>query len=340
MQEPLRDFDSLIAQTIPIACERRSHSSSFLVYTGSGASHANETMNRIPTCSFWAYFLLASSLLLGSCQQPGEALTDRKKRENEAEIEQYIAQNNLNATKTAEGIYFIQTKTVPDGQAPKDGDEVRYHYIARRLDGLIVDSTDIAGNIPSRVVLNSFNTRGITLGRYSGIIKLKQGEEGSVLVPSYLDGGRVGSLLLPQYAPVRYDLRIVSVRNEDQQIENYISTNKINVTTKTADGLRVAVTQAQPDSVAITTGKTVTLNYTGKLMDGTQFDSNVAGTFQVRIGEKQLVTGFENGLSTLRAGEKATIIFPSALGYSTIGSGARVPPYSPLAFEVQILKVQ
>jgi FKBP-type peptidyl-prolyl cis-trans isomerase len=302
--------------------------------------HATEIMNRKLTCSFGAYLVVATSLFLGSCTEPGEALTDRKRRENETEIEQYVTQNNLNATKTEEGIYFVQTKTVPDAQVAKVGDEVRYHYTARRLDGVIVDSTDIAGNVPSTVILNGFNTRGITLGRYAGILKLKQGEEGFVLVPAYLDGGRVGSLLLPQYSPVRYDLRVVSVRTEDQQIESYISTNKINVTTKTADGLRVAVTQARPDSVAITTGKTVTLKYVGKLLSGTQFDANTAGTFQVRIGEKQVVGGMESGLATLRAGEKATLIFPSALGYSSTGSGATILPYSPLLFDIEIVKVQ
>lgn len=302
-------------------------------------SYENKLMNRIPTCSFWAYSLLTVCGLLSACQQPGEALTDRKKRENEAEIEQYVKQNNLMATKTAQGIYFIQTKAVPTGQAPLTGDEVKYHYITRRLDGVIVDSTNIAGNVPETIILNGNSTRNITLGRYAGILNLKQGEEGSVLVPSYLDGGRTGSLLLPQYSPVRYDLRVVSVRTEDQQIEEYIRANKVAVTTKTDDGVRVAVTQARPDSVAITTGKTVIMNYKGKLLNGTIFDPGTT-PLTVRIGEKQVVPGFENGLTKLRAGEKALLIFPSALGYGVTGRSTVILPYSPLLFEIEITKVQ
>ncbi|HLK98669.1 MAG TPA: hypothetical protein VK364_12940, partial [Hymenobacter sp.] len=80
-------------------------------------------MTRIQTHLLWVYSLLAMAVFLGSCQQPGEALTDRKKRENEAEIEQYIKQNNLTVTKTDEGVYFLQTKTVPSGQAPLTGDQ-------------------------------------------------------------------------------------------------------------------------------------------------------------------------------------------------------------------------
>lgn len=295
-------------------------------------------------CLFWAYSLVAVSAVLASCEQPAEALIDRKRRENEAEINQYITQNNLTATKTEEGVYFIQTKSIPTAQAPKTGDEVRYYYVARRLDGVIVDST-VTSEGPATVILAGNDTRGITLGRYAGILKLRQGEEGAVIVPAALDGGRIGTLLLPQYAPVRYDLRLVSVRTENQQIQDYIRTNNLTVTTLTSDSIRVVKTLIQPtDSVAITTGKTVTLNYTGRRVGtGTVFDSGTG--FQVKIGEKRTVTGFENGLTNLRAGEKAKLIFPSSLGYGVQGSPNQDPaknilPYSPLVFDIEITKVQ
>ena len=293
---------------------------------------------------FWLAIPLTVSTLLTGCEKPGEALTTRKQRENEAEIQAYITQNNINATKTDQGIWFFRTKANPAGQAPQTGDQVRYHYIARRLDGVIVDSTNIAGNVPASVILASGNTVGITLGRYAAVLQLKEGEEGSVLVPAALDGGRVGSLLLPQYSPVRYDLRIVTIRNEKQQIENYIKTNNLTVTTLTSDTVRVIKTLTQPaDSAAIVTGKTVTLNYTGYRLDGSIFDSNQAGTFRVQIGARQVVPGFESGLTALRAGEKATIIFPSSLGYGIQGTGngaAQILPYTPLRFDLQIVKVE
>jgi FKBP-type peptidyl-prolyl cis-trans isomerase len=292
--------------------------------------------------SFWACSLLVVSALVAACEQPAEALIDRKRRENETEINQYITQNNLTATKTAEGVYFIQTKSIPTAQAPKTGDEVRYRYVARRLDGVIVDSSNTD---PATIILAGNSTTGITLGRYAGILKLRQGEEGAVLVPADLDGGRVGTLLLPQYSPVRYDLSLISVRTENQQIQDYITANKLTVTTLTSDSIRVVKTLVQPtDSVAITTGKTVTMNYTGRrASNGVVFDSGTG--FQVKIGEKRTVTGFENGLTNLRAGEKAKLIFPSTLGYGVQGSPNQDPaknllPYTPLVFDIEITKVQ
>lgn len=296
-------------------------------------------------CPFWAIGVLAVSAWISACEEPGEALTERKQRENEADIQTYITRNNINATKTDEGIWFFQTKANPNGQAPNTGDEVRYHYIATRLDGVVVDSTDIAGNTPATVILAGNSTTGITLGKYAGVLKLKQGEEGSVLVPAYLDGGRIGSLLLPQYSPVRYDLRIVSVRTENQQITDYIKANNLTVTTLTSDSVRVVKTLIQPaDSAAITTGKKVTVKFTGKLLNGGIFQQPASQTYQ--IGAKQIVTGLESGLAALRAGEKATIIFSSAQGYGAVSrprstaNTVAIPGYSPLIFDVEITKVE
>ncbi len=297
---------------------------------------------------FWLTIPLAVSALLTGCEQPGEALTTRKQRENEAEIQTYITQNNINATRTDQGVWFFRTQANATGQTPQTGDEVRYHFVARRLDGVIVDSTNIAGDVPASVVLASGNTTGITLGKYAAILQLKQGESGSVLVPAALDGGRVGSLLLPQYSPVRYDLRIVTIRTEKQQIENYIKNNNLTVTTLTTDSVRVIKTLTQPtDSAAVAVGKTIKVNYTGYRLDGSIFDSQYTATSRdLQIGAQGVVLpGLESGLKTLRAGEKATIIFPSSLGYGSIGNRSQtgaitILPYSPIRYEVQVFSVK
>ena len=141
------------------------------------------------------------------------------------------------------GLTIYLQKTVVDGQKANVGDEVQYHYIARRLDGLIVDSTEIAANTPLKFTSGVYT--GITAGLYDGMVNsgttkgtgLKKGEEATLLVPSYLDNGRVGTLLLPQYAPIRYDVRVVNIRTEDQQIEDYIAANKLTITQKTTEGV-------------------------------------------------------------------------------------------------------
>ncbi|GAA4458265.1 hypothetical protein GCM10023189_30210 [Nibrella saemangeumensis] len=282
--------------------------------------------------------LASISFSVVSCLQSGEALQDRKRRENEQEIEQYIVQNNLRGQiqKNDLGLYYYIVKPVPNAQQPKIGDEVQYHYVARRLDNLIVDSTEVAANKPLSFVYLD-RPVNITAGLFLGISQLKEGEEAILLVPSYLDNGRVGTLLLPQYSPVRYDLKVASVRTEDEQIEDYVKAKKLTITQKQDNGLRIAVTQSRPDSVLITTGKTVNVKYSGKLLTDKQFD---AGTINVTIGEGRVVKGWEEALQKLRAGEKATVIFPSTLGYGTQGSGQNIGPYAPLTFDLEILSVK
>ena len=111
------------------------------------------------------------------------------------------------------------------------------------------------------------------------------------MVPSYLDNGRVGTLLLPQYSPIRYDVRVVNIRTEDQQIEDYIVANKLTVTKKTDEGIRIAVTSAKPDSALAQTGQTASVLYKGKLLNGTQFDSRQDSTnaFSFKIGEGSVI---------------------------------------------------
>jgi len=316
-------------------------------------------MNRVSLIN-WLLIGCLAVVGLGSCTAPGEALTDRKKRENDAEIAQYIATNNLTgkAQITDNGTSYIVTTSNPTAQSANTGDEVQYHYLERRLDGLIVDSTNMAANLPRMFTRGYYSANIITAGLYDGIVNsgamktgvervgLRKGEKATILVPSYLNGGRAGTLLLPQYAPVRYDVTIVNIRTEEQQIQEYLAAGKITPTFSGTNGLRVAVTQARPDSVQIVTGKTVKLNYRGSLLNGVTFDpaNNPTGTksLEVTIGANQVVPGFDEGLTKLRQGEKGFLIFPSALGYGITGQPGTVPirPYSTLVFYVEITSVK
>ncbi|MCS0632596.1 FKBP-type peptidyl-prolyl cis-trans isomerase [Telluria mixta] len=91
------------------------------------------------------------------------------------------------------------------------------------------------------------------------------------------------------------------------------------------------------------TGKTVTVTYTGWLYSdtatdhkGTQFDS---GTFSFVLGQKQAITGFDQGVTGMKVGGKRTLLIPSSLGYGASGSGA-IPPNAGLVFDVALTAVQ
>jgi len=104
----------------------------------------------------------------------------------------------------------------------------------------------------------------------------------------------------------------------------------------------------QGNGALATSGRTVTVNYTGWLYDaakadfkGTQFDSSIGKTpFSFRLGAGQVITGWDQGLLGMRAGGKRTLIIPASLAYGRSGSGTAIPPDAPLLFEVELISVQ
>jgi len=89
-------------------------------------------------------------------------------------------------------------------------------------------------------------------------------------------------------------------------------------------------------------GKTVTVHYTGWLMDGTKFDSSVdRGTpFNFTLGERRVIPGWEQGVVGMKVGGKRELIIPPDLAYGSRGAGGVIPPDATLKFEVELLAVK
>ena len=101
-------------------------------------------------------------------------------------------------------------------------------------------------------------------------------------------------------------------------------------------------------------GDTVSVNYIGKTLDKKIFDTSIEqvakdnGIFnsgrkyqplRYAVGYGFTITGFEFAISMMHAGEKATVIFPSRLGYGSQASGG-IPANSPLIFELELVQVK
>ena len=123
---------------------------------------------------------------------------------------------------------------------------------------------------------------------------------------------------------------------EDEQINNYISSKNLAVTEKTNSGLRYIVTKANPSGAALKVGQTINVNYSGTLLSGKSFDS---GNFSFVLGGGRVIAGFDEGIAKMKVGEKATLIFPSTLGYGSSGSGP-IPANSPLVFDIEVVSAR
>ena len=142
-------------------------------------------------------------------------------------------------------------------------------------------------------------------------------------------------------------------QKEPDDIAAYVAKNNISV--KPNDNGLYVIVKKKGKGTAIANGRTVAMNYTGRLLDGTMFDSSVeadakeGGIYQAgrtyepltyTVGQMSLIRGWEEGVMGQPAGTQLQLIIPSALGYGPQGAGQMIPPYSPLVFDIEIVSVK
>ncbi len=83
----------------------------------------------------------------------------------------------------------------------------------------------------------------------------------------------------------------------------------------------------------------VKVNYEGRLLDGTVFDSSIARNHPVEFQLSQVITGWTEGLQTMKEGGKTRFFIPANLAYGEVGAGDSIGPNSTLIFDIELLQV-
>lgn len=150
----------------------------------------------------------------------------------------------------------------------------------------------------------------------------------------------------------------VILERDKVAIQKFIAENPFNNSVKEykeeVEGFYMFWDVANESGASVVRGDTVFVNYTGKLLNKRVFDTSIEqiakdnGIFtpnriyqplKFRPGFNFAIVGFEFAISLMKEGEKATVIFPSRLGYGTQPSGP-VPANSPLIFELDLIRVK
>jgi FKBP-type peptidyl-prolyl cis-trans isomerase FkpA len=110
----------------------------------------------------------------------------------------------------------------------------------------------------------------------------------------------------------------------------------------------VGVTDLKIEDVSVgtgaeaTVGKTVVVNYIGRLANGTQFDASCdrKQPFDFPLGAGAVIKGWDQGVAGMKVGGQRRLIIPSSLGYGAQGAGGVIPPNAALVFDVELVEVK
>ncbi len=123
-------------------------------------------------------------------------------------------------------------------------------------------------------------------------------------------------------------------------VETYAPTLGVNIAgmTKKNDNLYVQDVVVGTGAEAVL-GRTLTMNYSGYLINGSRFDTSVGrGPFSFVLGGN-VIDGWNLGVAGMKVGGKRKLVIGSALGYGREGSGP-IPPNATLVFDVELLSIQ
>jgi FKBP-type peptidyl-prolyl cis-trans isomerase len=132
-------------------------------------------------------------------------------------------------------------------------------------------------------------------------------------------------------------------QEEEATIQNYLSQNSDKNFELKPSGLYYREVQVGTGVMPVT-NDTVYLKYSEKFLDGTVFNYNLkdgaTDTLIFPLNNGWVIQGLDEGINYMRVGGSATFLLPSDLAFGTAGSYPYIPGYTPLLFEVQLLRVK
>lgn len=306
----------------------------------------------VRTYSLW--LMIATIINLSSCIEE-ENPSETAQVANDAEIQQLIIDQGQQdqAIETGTGLVYVPTLSNPAGQIIADGDCVYVHYKARLTSGTIVDSTADFRDLPEREdrpdgILSSITP--LILGLQEGIPLLQEGEQATFYIPSYLGfgGSNIPQAIpgLPPFSVLIYDMEIVEVRSQAEQIDNFFRDNGLFAELITASGVSIVrFIEGSPDTQPVEDDQ-VTVTFRGKFLSGEEFDINRDSTFIVTIGTGDVIPGFDEAIQNMNQGDSIIAVIPYEQAYGETGlrdefTGAlTIPPFAPILFEMTLVKSQ
>lgn len=303
----------------------------------------------IKKLSLYTVALFGTLVLLNSCKKDYEdiqTIDDRK-------LADYLAANNINATADSAATgYFYTVENPSEGVFYKNSDSILYEVTVKSLaNGTVYVGPTTNSNLGNRVgYVGTLSTISVPAMR-EVMLKMKPGGSSRIFVPSYLAFGKNGntSLKVPSNEVLEIDITAYAQRTQaalDQKlIADFITAKNLTgaVTPSGFSGVTyIAESMGDASGEVIDLASTLTVKYTGRYLDGTQFDASTDGTFKPSLA--QMIAGWRV-LTQFKKGAKVRLLIPSGQAYGTSGqtnstTGAYgILPNATLDFDVEIVDV-
>lgn len=231
--------------------------------------------------------------------------------------------------------YIVVSRSKENTAKPMKGDVVSVHYTGYLLDGKIFDSSrerDQPIELPIGV-------GRVIKGWDEGIQLMSVGDKMRLIIPANLAYGEQGAGgVIPPNATIIFDVELMAIKEGPKPFDV-----KGKDTITTASGLKyIVVEKAQQPGPQAADGTTVSVHYTGYLLDGKIFDSSLerGQPISFKLGEGRVIRGWEEGIKLMSVGDKMKLIIPANLAYGEQGAGGVIPPNATIIFDVQLMDVQ
>jgi FKBP-type peptidyl-prolyl cis-trans isomerase FkpA len=272
--------------------------------------------------------LVAILFLFSSCEKEYESIESI----DDAKIKEYIQKNKIEAIKDPSGFYY-QVLAQGTGGPLLNKDSVFYTSTVKSLTGTTYYSpTEYTndGNYLGYVNPTAYRTAMYAINR-GGKIR--------IIVPSYLAFGKNGKDAVPPNEVIVSEISVLPQTSQwqvdDKKITDFIAAKGLTGFTKHTSRVYRSITVAGT-GLSISPLSTITVKYTGRLLNGTIFDQS--GTTDLVNLLSDLIPGWRKSLIGVAKGTKLRLLIPSDLGYGLTGSGL-IPGNSVLDFDIEIVDV-
>ncbi|MPR34523.1 FKBP-type peptidyl-prolyl cis-trans isomerase [Salmonirosea aquatica] len=260
---------------------------------------------------------------------------------------------------TENGLKYQFHEQNEDARKAKMGDIMSFHLVLKNSEDSVLRDT-YKENMPVKLVLQQPPFKG---SFEEGLAMLAKGDSATFFVSADTLFAKMMQPMPPMVkkgTDLAFTVKVLNIQTSEEfqkdqaeqgaaqkgidakTIDKYIADNSLQGKAQKTDSGLAYVVLSPGSGPTPKQGDVVKVHYTGKLLDGKVFDSSINNPqtqgqpIDFRVGVGMVIPGWEEGIMSMKKGEKRMLIIPSGLAYGTEGSGP-IPPNSVLLFDVELI---